>query len=279
MLSNKLGLGTVQFGLHYGVTNTAGQTPAAEVAKILQAATKNGIQFLDTASAYGNAETILGKNDLSSFNIVSKYFTPSPGKLIEDQLAQTLQDLDVQTLYGYLAHRPADILNDPEQWVTLKKLQQQGFVKKIGFSLNTTEELEELIKKNFIPDLIQVPYNYLDTRFESLIIKLKEQGCEIHTRSVFLQGLFFKNADTLPAFFDPVKQIIRQLQQEENLHGALVRFAASSTFIDKVIIGVENCNQLMQNIVSLNTGTDLVNNKINIPAHILMPSHWPKEQN
>ena len=70
---NKIGLGTVQFGLPYGINNTYGQTQEVEVKVILQIASKNGITILDTAHAYGNCETILGKQDLNKFNIVSKF--------------------------------------------------------------------------------------------------------------------------------------------------------------------------------------------------------------
>ena len=58
---NKLALGTVQFGLDYGVTNYNGQVATREVRNILDYAKDNGIDTLDTASGYGNSEKILGK--------------------------------------------------------------------------------------------------------------------------------------------------------------------------------------------------------------------------
>ncbi len=278
MLNHKLGLGTVQFGLPYGISNTSGQTTAEEVSRILQTASAHGITVLDTASAYGNAENVVGKNDLSPFSIVSKYITPSAGKSIEEQLRQSLNDLQVKSLYGYLAHRPAEILNDATQWAMLKKFQQKGLVQKIGFSLNTTEELQALLNKNIIPGLIQVPYNYLDNRFESMMVDLKEGGCEIHTRSAFLQGLFFKDTTTLPSFFDTVKPLIKRIQQQtKNISGALLHFVAQKPFVDKIIIGVENAGQLIINIRDLKLGIELDKNTMDVPGQILMPSNWPKQ--
>lgn len=274
---NKLGLGTVQFGLPYGISNTGGQTNAAEVSNILQAAYKHGIHTLDTASAYGNAEAVLGKNDLQKFTVVSKYITPSPGRSIEQQLQQSLHHLQLIKLYGYLAHRPSEILAEQSQWKSLKDLQQKGLIEKIGFSLNTREELQELLNKGFIPELIQVPYNYLDNRFEDLMCQLKERGCEIHTRSAFLQGLFFKDVNTLPAFFDVVKPLIKRVQhQTTNISGALLHFVATKPFIDKVITGVENTQQLLINIRDLALGIELDANTVRIPEQILMPQNWPK---
>jgi aryl-alcohol dehydrogenase-like predicted oxidoreductase len=275
---NKLGIGTVQFGLPYGISNTNGQTSAEEVSKILQAGAEHGINLLDTASAYGNAETVIGKNDLTKFNLVSKYITPTADNTIEKQLNSSLYHLQLKNLYGYLAHRPAEILNDKLQWKILKDFQQKGLVEKVGFSLNTTDELQALLNKEFIPDLIQVPYNYFDNRFENLMQQLKERGCEIHTRSAFLQGLFFKDANALPSFFDIVKPLIKRVQQQTtNISGALLHFAVAKPFIDKVIIGVENAQQLLINIRDLKLGIELDKNTITIPEQILMPSNWPKQ--
>lgn len=278
MLNYKIGLGTVQFGLPYGISNTAGQTTAGEVSQVLHTALEHGIHVLDTASAYGNAETVLGKNDIHRFNIVSKYITPSPGKSIREQLQQSFNDLHTEKLYGYLAHRPAEILTDAAQWKVLKDIQQQGLAEKIGFSLNTTEELRSLLAKNFFPDLVQVPYNYFDNRFEYLVQKLKEKGCEIHTRSAFLQGLFFKDVTTLPSFFDTVKPLIKKIQQQtHNVSGALLHFVAARPFVDKAIIGVENAQQLLINIRDLELGIELDKHTVAIPEQILMPSNWPKQ--
>ena len=278
MLNHKIGLGTVQFGVPYGISNSTGQTKPDEVGKILQYAITNGITVLDTASAYGNAEQVLGENDLSKFSIVSKYISPSAGKSIEEQLQNTLVHLQAKNLYGYLAHRPSEILEDASQWKTIKDFQQKGLVEKVGFSLNTTEELKALLDKNFIPDLIQVPYNYFDNRFEDLMKRLKDTGCEIHTRSAFLQGLFFKDSNTLANFFDAVKPLIKSVQQQtKNLSGALLRYAATKTFIDKVIIGVENVGQLQTNISDLLIEFELEKNSTKIPEQILMPVHWPKQ--
>jgi aryl-alcohol dehydrogenase-like predicted oxidoreductase len=274
----KLGLGTVQFGLPYGISNSTGQTSSSEVNKILKTASEHGVTVLDTASAYGNAEEVLGKNELQEFSVISKYINPSPGKSIEQQLQQSLQHLQIKKLYGYLAHRPTEIISNKEQWKKLKELQQQELIEKVGFSLNTTEELKELLNKNFIPDLIQVPYNYFDNRFESLMIELKEKGCEVHTRSAFLQGLFFKDINTLPSFFDAVKPLIKRVQQQTtNISGALLHFVTTKPFIDKVIIGVENAQQLLINIRDLKLGIELDKNATTIPEQILVPSNWPKQ--
>lgn len=274
-LNEKVGLGTVQFGLPYGISNKAGQTDSIEVTKILKTAKTYKIQVLDSASAYGNSEDVLGQNDLSSFKMVSK-FMPDSMEDISNQLETSLEKLGIQKLHGYLAHRPLNILENPALWDKLLEFKSKSKVDKIGFSLNEPMELEQLIDKGYIPDLIQVPYNYFDRRFEPYIKDLKKEGCEIHTRSAFLQGLFFMNPNRLDDFFEEVKLPISQLQKKEFLNGALLKFAVQQPFIDRVIIGVETNKQLVENLANLELASILPELQYKINENILIPSRWPK---
>lgn len=277
-LSSKIGLGTVQFGIPYGVTNNTGQTPANEVAKILEYASARSIDTLDTASAYGNAEETLGQNNLVHFKIVSKFLSAENSQPVLAQFEHTLKNLNVGFLYGYLAHRPMALLDNPSEWDTLLYLKQQKRVEKIGFSLNSVNELELLLDKGYLPDLIQVPFNYLDNRFGGFMKELKSKGCEIHTRSAFLQGLFFADTTRLPVFFDEVKQQIDVLQHRfgSHLSGALLKYTLSLPYIDKVIMGVENLEQLKNNITDIDSAPDMPEKTNSVSETLLMPSNWPK---
>jgi aryl-alcohol dehydrogenase-like predicted oxidoreductase len=273
----KIGLGSVQFGLPYGISNNAGKTPKTEVGAILRLAIENGIQLIDTAFAYGDAENVLGENDLSSFDIVSKFIPPQDGQTIAHQLQATLRSLHVDSIYGYLAHNPADVVRNPDQWNELLELKEQKLVKKVGFSFNEPGEVFKVIDVGFCPDLIQVPYNFLDRRFEPFMIDLKLQGCEVHSRSAFLQGLFFSDTAKLSSFFDEVKPVISSLQKTtKHLPGALLRFVIERPFIDKVIVGVNNAMQLKANLEMLSLAGDLPRALNNISERILTPSRWPK---
>ena len=275
--SEKLGLGTVQFGLNYGISNTGGQTPQEEVTRILSVALQHKITTLDTASAYGNAEAVLGEAGAKGFSIVSKFMTPTDGETIAAQLNSSLYNLKQERLYGYLAHRPEELLNKPQLWEELQGFKDSGLIEKTGFSLNRPEELEALLDKGMVPDLIQVPYNYLDGRFEVLMKELHDKGCEIHTRSAFLQGLFFRNPLELPDFFNPIKPILTDLKQEsKSLSASLLTYVLEKTFIDKVIIGVENVLQLEQNLNDIVTAPSLQKNETEVPENILLPVNWPK---
>jgi len=273
----KIGLGTVQFGLNYGVSNIQGQTDISEVGKILSTAYQNEVNLIDTASAYGNAESILGQFNLKKFKVVSK-FMPTQGLKLKTLFKQSLDKLNIDTLYAYLAHRPLSLL-DGNGWEELNELKEKGFVKKIGFSLNEPSELEILLKRGFFPDIIQVPFNYFDHRFEEQMRRLKTDGCEIHTRSTFLQGLFFIKAEKLNSFFDEVKPYLKTLQNEYiSLSKLLLNFVLGKEFIDKVIIGVENNDQLLQNLKGFQETEELPDVDFDLSTNILMPMHWPKNK-
>ena len=274
-LTSKIGIGTVQFGTDYGISNEQGKTKPEGVKAILNYAREAGIDTLDTASAYGNAEEVLGQNDLRSFSIVSKFMPPENGH-VADQLNSTLNALQIDQLHGYLAHRPQAIIENPDEWKRLNNLKDQGLIRKIGFSLNHPEELKNLLDKKLHPDLIQVPYNYFDRRFEDFIQKFHSEGCEVHTRSTFLQGLFFVHPKKLGQHFNEIKPSLKRLQDStKNLSGFLLKFVLNQPHIDKVIVGVENLSQLKSNLKDINESYEYPPFNTSISENILNPSRWP----
>ena len=68
----KIALGTVQFGLDYGITNHSGQVSIDEVKNILDYAKHKGIDTLDTAARYGNSEQVLGEIGVNNYRIITK---------------------------------------------------------------------------------------------------------------------------------------------------------------------------------------------------------------
>tara|TARA_B110000027_G_C16122555_1_gene304287 strand:- start:22855 stop:23703 length:849 start_codon:yes stop_codon:yes gene_type:complete len=272
---SKIGLGTVQFGLEYGINNIRGITSNIEIKKILNVLDSNKISLIDTAKAYGKSEMSLGLHDLSSFKIVSKYRPTLEFGTIENQLNDSLLKLKINSIYGYLAHDPISLLTNNLEWNDLNCLKKKGKIKKIGFSISKTSHLKKILEKGIIPDLIQVPYNYFDNRFEKYIKYLSLKGCEIHVRSIFLQGLFFSNINSLNKFFDPLIYDIDFLQKNyKNLSGELMNYASCNQYIDHIIIGVENSKQLIQNIEQLDNSLGLPIKKFNFPEKILDPFNW-----
>ena len=273
-LINKIGLGTVQFGLDYGISNKKGKTDDNEINSIIKTCQSKGMTIIDTSPDYGNAEELIGKFDLSKFKVVSKFIS-KPNYSIYDLLNKSLKNLNLNNLYGYLSHRPNELLKDKNLWMDLLKIKDKGLVNKIGVSVYNANEIDLLIKKKMVPDIVQLPFNFLDRRFENHFQKLIDCGVEIHARSIFLQGLFFLNTKNMNSFFNPVKNVIDELQKSSNLSGDLLNFVLSNKYISHGIVGVENNNQLKHNIQSCKYSSE-INVNINTPFtdDILNPSKW-----
>lgn len=197
---SRLGLGTVQFGLTYGVTNDIGRVPQDEVSAILDLAARNRVEMLDTAPSYGDAEAVLGRvlPRPSPVRIVTK--TPMTAGLDPDGAAdrvraglhQSLRDLNQPAVDAVLVHAVEDLLGSAGAaiWAALRVMRDQGLVRHLGVSAYTGAEIDAVLDRYAI-DLIQVPFNALDQRLVTSghLQRLADLGVEIHARSIFLQGL------------------------------------------------------------------------------------------
>lgn len=277
----KLALGTVQFGMNYGISNTAGQTNIEEVGEILKLAKSKGINTLDTAQGYGTSESVLGQVGVEQFEVISKLNPISLNKVrVSLLVAESLKKLRITKLYGILFHNAESALKGPRAIEEIQQEKEKGSIGKWGYSVYTPKELEELLFAYDLPDIIQVPYNHLDNRFESLMSELHEKGVEIHTRSTFLQGLFFMESEALPDFFNPVRSYLHSLQKnyhdQNTMASALLKWVVEKPFIDKVVIGVNNVRQLSSNVEGLLRAE---HNELPTPQKvsdkILMPNLWP----
>lgn len=284
----KLILGTAQFGLHYGISNTRGQITQAEVEAILIRAAEVGIETLDTAAAYGESETSIGKalQYNSGFRIITKYPPDTPGKSIKQAFEESLQRLEQKKVYGYLLHSFSTYKANPSILEELVVLKTQGRIDKIGVSLYHPEEAEILLKAGAPIDIVQFPYSVFDRRFESILPELRAKSIETHVRSIYLQGLYFMQPDAIPAHLQkaaPKVKALQQLAAKYNLPlGAmLMGFVLQNENITNVVVGVESLQTLEENIAF--TSTRLSEELIlalqdfeERDENIILPYNWAK---
>jgi len=277
----KLAIGTVQFGLDYGITNQSGQVTIKEVKGILDFAKDNGIDTLDTASGYGNSEKVLGEVGVDNYQIITKTISLKNGvdKVI-DGFYQSLNDLSQKQVEGLLIHNIQDIENKQFSALfnKLNELKQQGLIKKIGFSTYTPEQVNFLLE-NFDFNIIQVPFNVFDTRLiqSDQLQVLKSKGVEIHARSVFLQGVLL-DFDNLSDYFLTWKAQFTEYQAMVKNSGLslleyALNFVLSVQEIDRVLVGVNNEQQLREIVLSLK-GLDGLEDYFINDINLLNPSLW-----
>jgi len=220
----KLGLGTAQFGLDYGIFNRRGQCSSAEAAAILRLAAEGGIDVLDTAGAYGTSERVLGQTMSPDhrFRMVSK--TPvlshadvDPRHAVEAALMTTLERLGRDSIYGLLVHHADDLLSAAGAglWQAMQAIKRRRLVCKIGVSVYDAAQLDQVLDR-FDVELVQLPVNLFDQRlvYGGYLARLKARGIEVHARSVFLQGLLLMDPASVPESLAPVKQPLACLHDE-----------------------------------------------------------------
>lgn len=285
-MTNKIILGTVQFGLNYGINNNCGKPEVSQVFKMLEIAAESGIEILDTADAYGNASEILGEfNKLHPgyFKINTK-FKAEQGP-VDLQLVKSFEHLSVSTINTYFFHSFSDFKNNPNLLIELGQLKEKGSIQKIGVSVYGNDEFEMAFNTKEV-DVIQFPFNLLDNRFQRgrLISQAKAKGKELQIRSVFLQGLFFKPIEDIMAKLTPLKpylKILFELANEYNfaIENLALLYAFSQPEVDYVIIGVDNQVQLKKNLIALQQNISLeiieIINKIAVrETELLYPKNW-----
>ena len=288
-MKSNLILGTVQFGSKYGINNKQCKPSFEKVKDILNFAYLKGIRLLDTAEAYGDSQNRIGKyhkTNSNKFNIITK-FSPLRKDLSENiikRVNDNLKTLEVKYLYSYMFHSFDDykkyFLEFKDDLIELRSSHK---IKKIGVSLNSNDEIIEVLRNSDI-DLIQLPYNLLDNKSkrEKVFLRAKKNGVEIHTRSTFLQGLFFKDLDTIEGKIIVLKKYLLELKELVNkneINNLALNYVCSNTNIDGILLGVDSVSQLKKNISCINDNkfTDIIKNidSINVKEeNLLNPANW-----
>ncbi len=296
----KLCLGTVQFGMDYGIIGQKKPSLEDGVA-CLDYATQNGISAIDTATAYGTAEEVTGaflrrktilrdKLFISSKmlpNVLDDYESGQYTTKIREHLVNSLKVLGTDYLDAYMLHS-ARYAHRPDILQSLYEMKKEGLAKKVGVSVYEPDEAKACFNSPFV-DFIQLPYSVFDHRMKDAGVfdPATASGVEIHTRSAFIQGLILLNEDQVPSYLEKAKPIVKKIRKicEEN---AMNRVALALAYVkmEKVpthlVFGVDNMEQLKQDIelFSQEIPTDLLriieNEFADIEADVVMPSLWKR---
>lgn len=246
----------MQFGLEYGINNSSGKPNEEEVFAMLSYAAGQGIRILDTADSYGNALELIGrfqKEYLSPFLINTK-FRIDEHSTISSQLQSSIEQLNAYSINTCFYHCFNDMADHPDSMNELKDLKAQRLIGKIGVSVYDNLEFQLAIENNDV-DVIQLPFNLLDNYSQrgQLLRLAKKRRKEIHVRSIFLQGLFFKKPQSYPHALRPLTPHIQEIRNLVETSGKSMEevslgYAIAKKEIDYVIIGVDNLEQLKRNL-------------------------------
>lgn len=259
----KLGLGTAQFGMNYGIANRSGQLAKAEASAVLAMAAASGADLIDTANLYGDSEQVLGVclPPGHKFKIVTK--TPhfradiirdTERTILRAAWHNSLEKLQAESLYALLVHNADDLLKPGGEnlFAEMQCLQNEGMVTKIGVSVYCGRQLDALTAKYHL-DMVQLPLNIFDQRLlqSGHLQRLKALGTEIHVRSAFLQGLLLLTPEDLPASLQRLQDHLREYRAtleswQLTTIQAPLWFLADIAEIDYVVCGVDNRQQFKE---------------------------------
>jgi len=252
-MKNKLALGTVQFGLDYGINNNQGKVPVEDVKKIVEQSKVADVFVIDTAQAYGDSEEVLGNVGVQEFNVITKIVSTKDEATLKEQVLCSLNRLKISSLYGVLFHDFGYWQSAPDSWQELEKIKQDGLIKKIGFSLYHPEQWYIIQDKGITPDLLQIPMNLFNQQFYPYLSQFKEAGIEVHVRSAFLQGLLLMKSESLPIQFAEIKpkiEFLKQLSQKWNVNrtNICLLWLWQNMCIDHIVVGIDSLMQWQENL-------------------------------
>ncbi|MGE0634422.1 MAG: aldo/keto reductase, partial [Pseudobdellovibrionaceae bacterium] len=238
----------------YGIANSSGKPDLREVSRILCRAYESGVELLDTASAYGESESVLGelKPITSKFKIVTKIpaLTGNPEKDVRSELEKSLLRLKTEAVDVVLFHSAQDLLSEKAELYVkeIETAQKEGLCKKWGVSVYDEAEAKTIYSK-YSYSAIQLPLNLFDQRWvtSGALKELKSKGVEIHARSLFLQGLLVSKDAKLPVRAQELKPHLEKYFTEVRDSGLSMCLAyAKSLPIDYGLVGVEKESQLFE---------------------------------
>ncbi|WP_010584294.1 aldo/keto reductase [Schlesneria paludicola] len=296
---SRLMLGTVQFGLPYGVANRTGQPDFRHVVDMLSAAIEGGVNCFDTAAAYGTSEDVLGRalDELGAANrvtIVTKVRALTPAELadpqaariaIEKSVSESRQRLRLDCLPVVLFHREADATYQN----VLAELKAKGWLRYYGVSCDNRPGPAARFVADEHFSALQIPANILDPRHprSGVFQAAGQRDVAIFIRSVYLQGLLvMPDEDIPPALCDvlPARHRLALLAADAGMDLAelALRYMLSFDDVTCVLAGVETVAQVEHNLAMVNRGplpTDLLSRIApaipELPETIVNPGLWP----
>lgn len=265
---NKIVVGTALFGLNYGQAESKLRIDDRILEDLLDYCFEKGITVFDTAPGYGDAEDRISqyvdskkRTQYTDLEIITKtpHFDSQATKaqlykIFKASVERFREKIGKRVKLGLLCHQPDALINSNrgDVYDALSALRQDGIVDKIGISIYDTCQIEG-IERNWSLDILQVPLNVFDQRFEnsSIVHALRLQGTQIHARSIFLQGLLLQSTEDLNSYFKSGVSFkalteFQEFVETSNISKlfACLNYVLHVECVDKVIIGVHDKEEL-----------------------------------
>jgi len=254
-----IGLGTVELGLEYGIADgRATHLPSRdEAARLLNEALDKGINFIDTARAYGVAEEVVGAalhSRRREYILASKVAAPPPGINLRDHTTSSIQKslkalqtdaIDLMQLHSV----PSELIRRGELVEILQEFQRAGSIRFLGATTYGEEAAREVLEDGRF-DCLQIAYSAMDREPESRILPLaQEKNVGVVVRSVLLKGALTHRYQFLPSSMDDLKSAVQQIasiaeRASSSLPDFAYRFVLAHRAVASALVGTALIEEL-----------------------------------
>lgn len=264
-------LGTAQLGYNYGINNSIGKPSREAAFEILDAAVANGLNCVDTSDDYGDSEVVIGewikargRNQVKY--LTTKASTPSIDHSSLDALRKSMRAcvesskkrLNVEQIPVLMLHAYNDYADDRDNMrKVFEELKASGDILYSGISAYSFHDYSVLAESGF--DAVQIPQNIFDWKqiVNGGIQKIADAGMMIFVRSVYLQGLVFKDPDQLDPRMDFCREPLLKFRgfcKEYGLNPAelCMSFLLSIPGVTSLVLGCETNQQVADNAALIN---------------------------
>ena len=297
-------LGTVQFGMDYGIFDTPKKSPDYCVL-CLDYATQNGINAIDTATAYGMAEEIVGKflakrtvardhlfiSTKLKPNVLDDVPETRYADVIQENLESSLRMLHTEYVDAYFLHSSRYAFQ-PEILEALNTVKTRGLARHVGVSVYYPDEAEACFNSNFV-DYIQAPYSIFDHRMKEKQIlaasKIATGAVNIDTRTVFIKGLIRLKIHEVPPHLARAIPVLEKLDEFVEKTGysridLAIGYVKREKNIKHLVFGIRDLEQLQEDIASFRKEIpeevfkQIDEQFADIDANLVIPSLWVKKE-
>ena len=294
----KLMVGTVQFGMSYGIANQQGRPSREEVLEIIKFGYEAGICDYDTAAVYGESEEVLGQSfkdlgichkvnvftKIKALDYEEKKSEKDSRKEIVASLDRSLKRLKMDCVAGVLFHREEDV-----QHLALLQMQKQaGKCQSVGVSCgHDPEKVTDFLNSDSV-DAFQLPCNLMDRRHSEagVLEKAHKNGVLSFIRSAFLQGILTMKNDEIPTALANLCSLHLHYTSLAEEAGITLKEMALRFILNhpgsKVVIGIESLRQLKENLCYFERGPlpDDLMQAITLTyeqpdPYLITPALWP----
>ena len=285
----KIILGTAQFTMPYGICNSKDHIDKASIKKIFELTNQKQIYSIDTAINYGNNDNVLKDYIDNKHQIITKIpkfkkYDKYSEETTKRHINNSLIKLKIKRFHAILLHEPNQLLshNGIKIYKNLLNLKKNKLTKNIGISVYSLKETIKILTK-FKFDLIQLPFNILNQEFNNkdFLELVKKKKIKIHARSIFLQGVLINKKIRKKKYFSRWSGIFGEIDMikkynkinEKDLN---ISFCVAQKWIDKIIIGIDNYQQLKSILNSKIKKLNLCAIPTKINKSLNDPREWTK---